>query len=80
MRVVALSQSTGALHPGRAVNDRKTIHIHDLTAEPEDDFRARFARSIGVRTVLATPLMREGVPIGTIMIVERRFARSPRNK
>src|SRR5262249_6262190 len=44
------------------------IHIHDLTAEPEDDLRARFARSIGVRTVLATPLLREGVPIGTIMI------------
>jgi GAF domain-containing protein len=50
------------------VIDRKTIHIHDLTAEPEDDLRARFARSIGVRTVLATPLLREGVPIGTIMI------------
>src|SRR5262249_33849285 len=44
------------------------IHIHDLTAEPEDDLRARFARSIGVRTVLATPLLREDVPIGTIMI------------
>ncbi len=58
----------GLYIPGRAVIDRKTIHIHDLTAEPEDDLRARFARSIGVRTVLATPLLREGVPIGTIMI------------
>ena len=48
--------------------DRKTIHIHDLTAESEDDLRARFARSIGVRTVLATPLLREDIPIGTIMI------------
>jgi signal transduction histidine kinase len=53
---------------GRAVIDRKTIHIHDLTAEPEDDLRSPFSRSIGVRTVLATPLLREGVPIGTIMI------------
>jgi signal transduction histidine kinase len=35
---------------------------------PEDDFRARFARTIGVRTVLATPLLREGIPIGTIHI------------
>src|SRR5262249_37886225 len=34
----------------------------------QDDLRARFSRSIGVRTVLATPLLREGVPIGTIMI------------
>src|SRR5262249_19192851 len=29
--------------PGRAVIDHQTIHIHDLTAEPEDDLRARFA-------------------------------------
>ena len=35
---------------------------------PEDDFRAGFARSVGVRTVLATPLLREGIPIGTIQI------------
>jgi GAF domain-containing protein len=63
-----VSIDRGLYIPGRAVIDRKTIHIHDLTAEPEDDLRARFARSIGVRTVLATPLLREGVPIGTIMI------------
>ena len=30
--------------------------------------RAPFARSLGVRTVLATPLLREGIPIGTIHI------------
>jgi len=54
--------------PGRAIIDRQTIHIHDLTAEPEDDLLAPFARSLGVRTVLATPLLREGMPIGTITI------------
>ena len=54
--------------PGRAVIDRQTIHIHDLAAVPEDDLPASFARSVGVRTVLAMPLLREGVPIGTIMI------------
>ena len=48
--------------------DRQTIHIHDMTAESEEDLRARFARSLGVRTVLATPLLREGVPIGAIVI------------
>ncbi|TMA82259.1 MAG: GAF domain-containing protein [Deltaproteobacteria bacterium] len=54
--------------PGRTVIDRRTLHIHDLAAEPEDDFLAPFARSLGVRTVLTTPLLREGIPIGTIHI------------
>jgi len=39
-----------------------------LAAVPEDDLPARFARSVGVRTVLATPMLREGIPIGTIHI------------
>src|SRR4029434_6257109 len=54
--------------PARAIIDRQTIHIHDLAAVPEDELRARFARSLGVRTVLATPLLREGVSIGSILI------------
>jgi signal transduction histidine kinase len=54
--------------PGRTVIDRRTLHIHDLAAEPEDDLKAPFARSLGVRTVLSTPLLREGIPIGTIHI------------
>src|SRR3990172_3988900 len=54
--------------PGRAIIDQRTLHIHDLATEPEGDFPARFQRSIGVRTVLATPLLRQGVPIGTMMI------------
>jgi GAF domain-containing protein/anti-sigma regulatory factor (Ser/Thr protein kinase) len=54
--------------PGRAIIDRRTLHIHDLAAEPEDDFPGSFQRRIGVRTLLVTPLVREGIPIGTIMI------------
>src|SRR5262249_49392678 len=53
---------------GRAIIDRQTIHIHDLAAEPEDDLPARYARSVGVRTMLVTPLLREDVPIGAISI------------
>jgi GAF domain-containing protein len=53
---------------GRAVVDRQTVHVHDLTAVEDDfpDVRARLL--IGVRTVLATPLLCEGVPIGAIHI------------
>ncbi|MGH8513001.1 MAG: GAF domain-containing protein, partial [Gammaproteobacteria bacterium] len=54
--------------PARAIIDRQTLHIDDLAAVPEDELPARFARSVGVRTVLATPLLREGIPIGTIHI------------
>ena len=55
---------------GRAVVDRRTIHIHDMTAESETEFPVglSFQRRAGHRTILATPLLREGIPIGTILI------------
>src|SRR4030095_11572514 len=55
---------------GRAVVDRQTIHIHDLAAEPDDEFPVGKAlqQRFGQRTVLATPLLREGNPIGAIAI------------
>src|SRR5262245_38181293 len=54
---------------GRAVFERRTIHVHDLAAA-EDDFPegSRDARRDGHRTTLATPLLREGSPIGAILI------------
>ena len=50
--------------------DRRTIHIPDLTAESEEEFPVSkaFHRQQGDRTTLATPLLREGVPIGAILI------------
>jgi GAF domain-containing protein len=53
---------------GQAILDRRTVHIHDLAAQPEDNVRAPGWISLGVRTVLATPLLREGAAIGTIII------------
>ncbi|MDH3446313.1 MAG: GAF domain-containing protein, partial [Deltaproteobacteria bacterium] len=55
---------------GRAIVDRQTIHVHDLAAEMENDYAESKRRQplTGVRTVLATPLMREGVPLGAIWI------------
>jgi GAF domain-containing protein len=55
---------------GRAFLDRKTIHVHDLAAEIETEFPASRARQqfSGSRTILATPLLREGIAIGTIVI------------
>ena len=55
---------------GRAVVDRETIHVHDVAAELETEFpESKPAQQlVGFRTVLATPLLREGVPIGVIFI------------
>jgi len=50
------------------VIDRQTVHIHDLAAVPRQDLRATLSRTLGARTVLATPLMREGHPLGVIQI------------
>src|SRR5262245_9174830 len=57
---------------GRAIIDRQTIHVHDLRAA-EDEFPETKARGIamGLRTVLDTPLLREGVAIGAIHIRRR---------
>jgi signal transduction histidine kinase/HAMP domain-containing protein len=55
---------------GRAVVDRRTIHVPDLAAEPDSEFP--LGKSLqklgGHRTTLATPLLREGVPLGAILI------------
>ncbi|MCH7916263.1 MAG: GAF domain-containing protein, partial [Deltaproteobacteria bacterium] len=53
---------------GRAVLDRRTIHVHDLLAEIET-YPASKARQqlTGARTILVTPLLREGGAIGAIV-------------
>ncbi|MBI3457339.1 MAG: GAF domain-containing protein [Candidatus Rokubacteria bacterium] len=54
---------------GRAVVDRQTVHVHDLVAESETEFPVSKVRNLaGFRTVLATPLLREGTPLGVVLI------------
>jgi GAF domain-containing protein len=51
------------------VFERRTIHVHDLAAEDiEYPEGSKDAKRDGHRTTLATPMMREGVPIGAILI------------
>ena len=55
---------------GRAISERRPVHIHDVLAVDETDFplsRSLQARS-GDRTVLAVPLLRGGAAIGAILI------------
>ena len=84
LRLVALhgplrrSMTIGDTHPvsrgtvgGQVVRDRRTIHVEDIMAAeaefPESVFRMRQAGSLA-RTLLATPLLREGTPLGVIVI------------
>jgi two-component system, NtrC family, sensor kinase len=55
---------------GRAVVDCRTIHVHDLAAESDAEYPEGKAtqQRLGHRTVLATPLLREGRPIGALAV------------
>jgi signal transduction histidine kinase len=55
---------------GRVFLDRRTIHIDDLAAEVETEFPAAKGAQerFGYRTLLATPLLREGIALGVIGI------------
>src|SRR5205823_5155303 len=55
---------------GRAVIDRHTIHVSDIAVEFETEFPddKHYQTRSGTRTMLATPMLREGVPVGVINI------------
>jgi two-component system, NtrC family, sensor kinase len=52
---------------GRAVLERKPVHVIDLQAEAEEfPGGSAFARRLGHRTTASVPLLREGVAVGAI--------------
>ena len=55
---------------GRAIVDRQTVHVDDVLSEIETEFpdAGAIQQRSGSRTVLATPLLSKGVPIGVLMI------------
>jgi PAS domain S-box-containing protein len=54
---------------GRAACDRRTIHVRDIAAEvSEYPLGSRIVKGQGWHTTLATPLLRDGTPIGVILV------------
>jgi two-component system, NtrC family, sensor kinase len=53
---------------GRAALERKVVHVLDAQADPEFNF-AEAIKRVGFRTILGVPLLREGVPIGVIILM-----------
>jgi two-component system NtrC family sensor kinase len=55
---------------GQTVLGGRTVHVADVQAEPQYELVEQ--RSVGgYRTVLGVPLMREGIPIGVIMLTRK---------
>ncbi len=53
---------------GRAIFNRETVHIHDLQEAMKTEFPDSEGGRRGVRTFLGAPMLREGTPIGVIVI------------
>jgi signal transduction histidine kinase/putative methionine-R-sulfoxide reductase with GAF domain len=58
---------------GRVAMDKEIVHVHDILADPEFRF-LEGAKLSGQRTTLGVPLLREGTPIG-VMVLFRRAVR-----
>ena len=62
---------------GRAFIDRRTIHVNDVSAMPDDDFpegKALQRQYGGHGTTLAVPLLREDVALGVITLVRNEIS------
>src|SRR5262245_16536899 len=67
-RPLAIDRGNAA---GRVLVDGRIVHISDVEADPEFTF-LEGARLGGIRTILGVPLVREGSPIGVIILQRRR--------
>ncbi|MFZ1951894.1 MAG: GAF domain-containing protein [Pseudolabrys sp.] len=67
--------NTIAIEPGRGTTvgrvllERKTVHIHDIQADPDYKLSGLVALG-GTRTMLGVPMLREGDPIGVLVLVQ----------
>src|SRR5690242_9056701 len=54
---------------GRAVVDRRPVHVHDLPAAGDEFPEGHaMAQRMGFRTILSVPLLREDEAIGTLSV------------
>ena len=64
---LALSEATGPV--GQAIRDRNVVHVHDALNDPRvPPYAIRIAHSLGYRSQLVVPMLREGNTIGVIAV------------
>jgi GAF domain-containing protein len=58
------------LASGRAIIDRRVVHVPDVLTEPDSEFAGAkaYAARFGYRTNLAVPMLRNGIAIGAMVI------------
>src|SRR5262249_50083251 len=72
LETVAIKPGRGTI-VGRTLLEGKTVHVHDIQADPEYDLAGLI--SIGdYRTTLGVPLLREGTPIGVLFLTRTKVA------
>jgi GAF domain-containing protein/CheY-like chemotaxis protein len=55
---------------GRVLLEGKTIHVTDVLADPEYTY-LEVQKVVGYRSMLGVPLLREGSPIGIVLVMRR---------
>jgi len=62
------ARASRALFTGRAILERKVVHIPDVEIDDPDHKHQTLSQTIGVRSGLYVPVLREGSPIGVIAV------------
>ena len=74
MNTIAIEPGRGTT-VGRVLLERKSVHIHDIQADPDYKLSGLVALG-GTRTMLGIPMLREGDPIGVLVLVQSASVRS----
>src|SRR5215471_487497 len=67
MRRIFPARPSLVLGVGRAILDRDVVHLPDIELDPEYQVRS-LAGTIGFRSGLFVPMLRDGAPIGAILV------------
>jgi signal transduction histidine kinase len=62
------ARPTRALLPGRAILERAVVQIPDIETDTEHQSDQELTRAVGWRSGLFVPMLREGAPIGVIVV------------
>ena len=68
LNAVVIEPSRGTT-VGRVLLERRTVHIHDIQADPDYKLSGLVALG-GTRTMLGVPILRQGEPIGVLVLVQ----------